>query len=125
MPQLEVSWGELIDRITILQIKHASLKAAPALASCERQLVALRQIEADLAMTPELDGAKKRLAELNAVLWQLEDRIRILGTMANYGPEFTQTAQAIYLANDERAAMKHQINLLTDSDMHEEKVYLA
>lgn len=123
MPDAPVSWGELIDKITILEIKAERLTAPAALANVQRELDALRAVEAQLAPDPELARVKAELTRVNAALWDIEDDIREKEAAQDFGPGFIALARAVYRTNDERAALKREINRLTASELVEEKSY--
>lgn len=123
MPDAPVSWGELIDKITILEIKSARLSAPEALANVRRELAALEAAAAPLAGDAELAGLRAELAQVNGVLWDIEDRIREKEAAKDFGVEFVELARSVYRTNDRRAALKREINGLTGSELVEEKSY--
>ncbi len=123
MPEAPVSWGELIDKVTILEIKAARLTGEAALANVRRELAALRPVEAEAAGEPRLAPLRAALAEVNATLWDIEDRIREKEAASDFGAEFVELARAVYRTNDRRAAIKREINRLLASDLVEEKSY--
>jgi hypothetical protein len=121
MPEVPVSWGELIDKITILEIKAERLTDPAALANVRRELAALApHAPAADARLPALRAA---LSEVNAALWDIEDRIREKEAVADFGADFVELARAVYRQNDRRAALKRQISLALGSDLIEEKSY--
>jgi hypothetical protein len=120
MPEVPVSWGELIDKITILEIKAARLTDPAALGNVRRELAALTPHAPPDARLPPLRTA---LSEVNAALWDIEDRIREKEAAADFGAEFVELARAVYRQNDRRAALKRQISLALGSDLIEEKSY--
>ncbi|HEY8003758.1 MAG TPA: DUF6165 family protein [Phenylobacterium sp.] len=121
MPDAPISWGELVDKITILELKAERLGDAAALDNVRRELALLRALEPDPA--GPLAGLRARLAAVNARLWEVEDRLREKETAADFGPEFVELARSVYLSNDERAAIKREINLALGSEIIEEKSY--
>ena len=123
-PRVPVSVGELLDKISILQIKAANIADAVKLRNVERERSALQR-EADAL---SLDAAKaedwdRRLREVNGELWEIEDKIRICESQQNFGDEFVVLARAVYKTNDLRAAIKREINEATGSELLEEKSY--
>ena len=123
-PRVPVSVGELLDKISILQIKAANIGDAAKLRNVERERSAL-QLEVDAL---GLDAAKsedwdRRLREVNGQLWEIEDRIRICEGEESFGDEFVELARAVYKTNDVRAAIKREINEATGSELLEEKSY--
>jgi hypothetical protein len=121
MPEVPVSWGDLIDKITILEIKAGRLTDAAALANVRRELAALAPHEP--AADPRLPALRAALAEVNAALWDIEDRIREKEARSDFGADFVELARAVYRQNDRRAALKRQISLALGSDLIEEKSY--
>jgi len=120
-PMVPVSWGELLDKITILQIKQERLSDAAKRANVAAELAALLE-PAGGAMA--LVAAP--LAELKAIneqLWEIEDRIRDKERMSVFDGEFIELARAVYVTNDRRAAVKRQINEALGSALVEEKSY--
>lgn len=124
-PLIPVSWGELLDKITILEIKAARISAPAARANVARELAALmdvaRPVLATVGLSPLLDG----LRQVNAALWQIEDDIRMMEAQGSFDAEFVALARSVYLRNDERAALKRRINELLRSELVEEKLYPA
>jgi hypothetical protein len=122
-PTVPVSWGELIDKITILEIKRERITeplAQTHIAQEHRLLSATGalalQVEAVRALADEL-------RRVNAALWDIEDAIRAAERKAQFGPGFVRLARSVYKANDARAALKRRINDLLGSDLVEEKSY--
>jgi hypothetical protein len=121
MPMAPVSWGELLDKITILQIKQERIADAAKRANVTTELKALSAI-ADVAMAQ----AAALLAGLKAVneeLWEIEDRIRDKERARAFDAEFIELARAVYVTNDRRADLKRQMNTLLGSALVEEKSY--
>jgi hypothetical protein len=123
-PHVPISWGELLDKISILEIKSERLTGAAARANAGKELGLLRAIA-----EPVLDGdaatkdLASRLKTLNETLWDIEDRIRAKEAAAQFDPEFIELARMIYRRNDERGALKREINLRLASELVEEKSY--
>ena len=123
-PEVPVSWGELIDKITILEIKAARLKNPAALANVNKELKLLAaQADAALKTSAELPALKQRLTRVNEALWEIEDRIREKEARQEFDAGFVALARSVYQNNDERAAIKRQINTLLASELVEEKSY--
>lgn len=121
MPSVPVSWGELIDKITILEIKRARLRREEARANVVREHALLRATAAEV-----LDEVAPLVEELKAVnerLWEIEDAIRGEEAEARFGPDFIRLARQVYRRNDERAAIKRRINERLKSGLVEEKGY--
>ena len=124
MPDAPISWGELIDKLTILELKAARLSDPAALANVRRELAALAPLEA-AAKDARLPALRAALAEVNAGLWDIEDRIREKEAAADFGAAFVELARSVYRQNDRRAALKREISLALGSDLIEEKSYGA
>ncbi len=121
MPHVPVSWGELIDKITILEIKVERLRSADAVANARRELQFLR----DVLGAPEgVDAMKAALAAVNRTLWDIEDRIRAKEAAGVFDAEFVALARAVYHNNDERSRIKRAINGKLRSVIIEEKQYV-
>jgi FkbM family methyltransferase len=124
-PTTQVSWGELIDKITILEIKEARLKSPKAIINVRRELAALAGACQDAhSKNAELARIKQRLRLVNETLWDIEDRIRAKEAAKRFDWEFIELARAVYLQNDRRSALKAEINALMNSEIVEEKQYV-
>ena len=123
-PFIPVSWGELIDKITILEIKRARLEGEAVLANVGRELEALSAIAAPvLAESESARRQMARLKALNETLWNVEIAIRAKEAANSFDGKFVALARAVYQHNDERAVLKRQINLQLGSELIEEKNY--
>lgn len=122
-PIVPVSWGEILDKITILEIKSERMTDAAALANVRRELGLLRQVEAQVAGEGGLAELKAGLRDVNLALWEIEDEIRAKEAQSDFGRDFVELARAVYKTNDSRAAIKRQINGLLGSELVEEKSY--
>ena len=121
---VEIAPGELIDKITILEIKTERITDAAKLANVQIELATLEQArDAALTLSPELDDLTKRLKAINEHLWDIEDDIRDCERAKDFGEKFVELARAVYKSNDQRAALKRDINLLLGSHLVEEKSY--
>jgi hypothetical protein len=123
---VKVSPGELIDKITILEIKLERIGDPEKLKNIEFELQVLSDARAK-AMPPsaELDGFTAELKEINGELWEIEDHIRERERNRDFGPAFVELARAVYRSNDKRADLKRLINGLLGSRLVEEKSYAA
>lgn len=120
-----VSWGELIDKITILEIKSARIADPAKRANVTRELTALTKVR-DAALPKPPTGLAEIAHELKAVnekLWVIEDDIRECEKRRDFSAPFVALARSVYITNDKRAALKRQINDLLGSDLMEEKSY--
>ncbi|MGK6323821.1 DUF6165 family protein [Sphingomonas sp. DT-51] len=124
-PSVPVSWGELLDKITILEIKSERIARDEARANVAREHAMLSGIgDGVIARQPiaELFG---QLKSINQELWEIEDAIRREEAAASFGSDFIRLARSVYRKNDERARLKRAINLALESDLIEEKSYAA
>jgi hypothetical protein len=125
-PVVPVSWGELLDKIAILEIKRLRLRTPEAVANAERELSALEPALAVLAPAPGgLAELRAALSAVNQRLWTIEDRIREQEAAGDFGPAFVALARSVYRENDERGRIKRAINTLLGSRLVEEKQYSA
>jgi Family of unknown function (DUF6165) len=125
-PHVPVSWGELFDRITILEIKVDRLVAPTAQANAAHELALLRGILAELAEAPPgLAALRGELAAVNLRLWEIEDDIRRKEASRTFDAGFVELARSVYRSNDERSRIKRAINLLLRSEIVEEKQYVG
>jgi len=121
-----VSWGELLDKVAILEIKRLRLRAPAAVANAEREFSALAPALALLEPAPAgLAELRAALAAVNQRLWTIEDRIREKEAAADFGDGFVALARSVYRENDERGRIKRAINVLLGSGLVEEKQYSA
>jgi hypothetical protein len=121
---LEVGPGELIDKITILQIKSERMTDAVKLKNVRYELAVLEKAQHEnMPDTAELRQLEADLKAVNESLWVIEDDIRDCEGQKNFGPKFIELARAVYITNDKRATIKKDINVLTGSTIIEEKSY--
>ena len=126
MIEVPVSPGELLDKITILEIKCDRLHSPQALAHVRRELLLLQQVrEWGVAHNPEREHLAAALREVTDTLWDIEDRIRECERAGDFGSDFITLARSVYKQNDRRAALKREINQLLQSDIAEQKSYAA
>lgn len=122
-PLVPVSWGELIDKITILEIKSERLSNEAARNNVLDELRALSPIAAPALRVPEIGILKKKLREVNGAIWEIEDAIREKERVGRFDDAFVAIARSVYRRNDERAAIKRNINEALKSELIEEKGY--
>jgi Family of unknown function (DUF6165) len=118
-----ISAGELMDKITILEIKSERIKNPSQLENVLRELGALRAIRLDGADRAKLDKLCTELKQVNATLWDVEDAIRECDARNDFGSSFIELARTVYRLNDERARLKKAISLASGSRIIEEKSY--
>lgn len=123
-PSIPVSWGELFDKITILEIKSERLTSQTARANVRRELEQLSRAAAKAqAENPKLAEWKAALKQVNETLWQIEDDIRAKEASQSFDAQFVALARAVYHKNDERGRIKGEINAALNSDIAEQKQY--
>ena len=119
--KIEVSNGELVDKLTILEIKLQKIKDSKKLKNVHKEFTALQKATNQIISKENM--LYKKLLEINQNLWEIEDKIRELEKKGDFGNEFIETARSVYINNDLRAGIKKEINLKTNSDLFEEKSY--
>lgn len=119
--RIEVSNGEIIDKLTILQIKLERIKDEQKLKNIRKEYDDLQK-KADSVMRRD-NPLYKALYEVNCELWDIEDHIRDLERRKDFGSDFIETARSVYFKNDRRAEIKKEINIVTSSGFTEEKSY--
>lgn len=121
---VEIAPGELIDKITILEIKLERITDAAKLANVRIELDTLESArDSVLTRSPELDELTKQLKSINEQLWEIEDDIRDCERAKDFGEKFVELARSVYKSNDKRAALKRDVNTLLGSHLVEEKSY--
>ena len=123
---VEVSPGELIDKITILEIKLERIDDAKKLKNVKSEWETLTAAR-DAAVEPsdELKRLSAELKQVNERLWEIEDHIRECERDQDFGDKFIELARGVYVNNDERSRLKRDINKLLGSSLIEEKSYAA
>jgi hypothetical protein len=125
-PTIQVSWGELVDRITILEIKEQRLQSKDAVANVRNELAALMSIAQNrVDERSELAALKNELKSVNEVLWEIEDKIRAKEASKSFDRDFIELARSVYINNDKRGELKRRINVLLNSSLGEQKQYTA
>jgi hypothetical protein len=124
-PSVPVSWGELIDKVTILEIKSERLKAEAAVKNVRHELAVLRPFADEAVRNADVAALKAELKHINETLWKIEDDIREKEAAKIFDDEFVRLARAVYYTNDERGRVKQKINQALKSDLTEEKHYSA
>jgi chaperonin cofactor prefoldin len=120
----EVSWGELIDKYTILAIKAERIHDPAKLKNIHAELASLDEAHQQAhRLNVEVAVAEARLKAINEALWDIEDHIRDCERVKEFGPRFVELARGVYVTNDERSAVKREINTLLGSALVEEKSY--
>ncbi len=123
---VEIAAGELIDKVTILQIKSERMQDSAKLQNVRQELDVLTHARDELL--PHSDALTAAMAELkciNETLWDIEDEIRECERRQDFGARFIELARSVYITNDRRATVKRHINDLSGSRLVEEKSYAA
>jgi hypothetical protein len=122
-PRVPVSWGELVDKITILQIKSERIASKEARANVAHELASLHRVAGDAIRAGDVQPLIAQLQAVNEELWEIEDHIREREAAGDFGQRFVQLARSVYKKNDLRAAIKRRINEALGSELVEEKSY--
>ena len=125
---IPASVGELIDKITIMEIKRERIADSAKQQNIQRELLALMAVVEQQRLgypSGALANLGRELSAVNQQLWTIEDDIRACERQGDFGARFIELARAVYHRNDERAAIKRQINELCGSELVEEKSYAA
>ena len=123
-PLTPISWGELIDKITILEIKQINITSATALGNVNKELYYLNDIlNNNSEIIEKISNLKEQLLVINKSLWQVEDDIREKDLKQEFDNTFIELARKVYRLNDQRANLKKSINQVLKSELLEEKSY--
>ena len=120
----EISAGELIDKITILEIKKAKIENKNKLSDIEKELTSLNNtLSKHISNTQKIDQLINNLKDINLKLWEIEDAKRAAEKNQDFGEKFISLARKVYKFNDERAKIKLSINNILGSNIKEVKSY--
>jgi len=119
--KIEVSNGEILDKLSVLQIKLERIKDEQKLKNIRKEYDEI--LKAATSVMQQDNPLYRALYEVNCELWDIEDHIRELERMKDFGHDFIETARSVYLKNDRRAEIKKEINIITSSGLTEEKSY--
>ncbi len=121
----EISPGELLDKISILEIKLVKIKDKKSLENVNREYESLIEVKKSfIAQSKKLDDLINKIKEVNLTLWNIEDKIRICEKNKDFGKEFIELARGVYFTNDKRSRIKSEINDIFESRIREEKQYV-
>ena len=124
VPQIPVSWGELLDKICILEIKKEKVSNQTALLNITEEFEILNNfISNEILANSEVAKLRVELKEVNLNIWNIEAEIRIKEAANDFGDRFIDLARSTYLQNDTRASIKRKINEVLKSEIIEEKIY--
>jgi hypothetical protein len=119
--KIEVPNGDIIDKLTIIQIKLERIKDKAKLANLKKDYDELIKVSSSILSTS--DPLYVQLYQVNSELWDIENRIRDLERNKDFGSDFISTARSVYIKNDKRSELKREINIRTSSGLIEEKSY--
>ena len=120
----EISVGELLDKISILEIKQKNLKDNEKIKIVNKELESLNMtLKKDVTMTEEIQSLYQDLKKINSMLWDIEDGKRDCERNKDFGDKFIELARNVYIENDNRAKIKNKINQLSGSNISEVKSY--
>ena len=119
---IEVSNGEIIDKLTILTIKLANIQEEQKLGNIRKEFDVMYNAAKEIGID-ETNDLYQQMLEINSKLWDIEDKIRDCECRKDFGEEFVKLARSVYITNDERSRIKREINLQTGSSLIEEKSY--
>ena len=121
----EISAGELLDKISILEIKLDKIKDKGSLLEINKEFTSLSETKnSNISITKDLENLTKQLKETNMKLWSIEDEKRMCEKNKDFGKKFIELARSVYLNNDKRAKIKSEINKLLGSNIKEIKKYI-
>ena len=120
----EIAAGELLDKISILEIKLEKIKGKANQEEINKEYKILKEAQnSSLEVTEKLKTLFKEIKEVNLNLWNIEDKLRICEKNKNFGQTFIELARGVYLNNDKRSKIKLEINNILDSNIREIKQY--
>jgi hypothetical protein len=124
MISIPVSVGELIDKLSILQVKKKKISNPEKLSYVNKEFELLYNTSAEFLNNMEIENLYHELVTTNSNLWDIEDRLRVLEQNGKFEGEFIDLARKVYFTNDKRFELKNEINLLTSSEIREIKEYV-
>tara|TARA_B100000212_G_scaffold342536_1_gene330385 strand:+ start:276 stop:674 length:399 start_codon:yes stop_codon:yes gene_type:complete len=120
----EISVGELLDKISILEIKQKNIKDEEKIKIISKELESLNySLKKDVDITDEIKSLYEDLKKINIKLWNIEDGKRDCERNGDFGAKFIQLARSVYIENDQRAKIKKKINKISGSNISEVKSY--
>ena len=120
----EISAGEVLDKISILEIKLEKIKDKASLEEINKEYKILKEVQnSSLEMTDKLKTLFKEIKEINLNLWNIEDKLRICEKNKDFGQTFIELARSVYFNNDKRSKIKSEINKILESNIREIKQY--
>jgi hypothetical protein len=123
MTLIEVSIGELLDKLTILEIKKDRISDPLKLQHIEKEFSILKERSEEYLRSEEIKEIFEELKKVNSDLWTIEDDLRDMESQKRFDSEFVEKARAVYFTNDRRFELKNEINSLAGSAIREQKGY--
>ena len=129
MITIPVSFGELVDKVTILELKLQYIKESSKISNIKRELLLLNESchtycqQHSTSIKHQIYPVRCNLTEINKQIWTIEDDIRKKEKLKEFDEKFIQLARSIYINNDKRAKLKRQLNEIVNSEVQEEKSY--
>jgi nuclear transport factor 2 (NTF2) superfamily protein len=123
MVNVPVSVGELIDKLSILQVKKNKVKNPDKLKFIEKEYDLLLSMSSEYFNNVDIISTYKELVDVNTKLWEVEDELRVIESTKIFDNNFIELARSVYYTNDERFRLKDRINNLTNSEIKEQKDY--
>lgn len=123
MVTIPASVGELIDKLTILRVKQTKIISEDKLGYVNKEFELLYDMSKIYLDNSEINSLYHQLIETNSKLWDIEDELRVLEKRKSFNIDFIELARKVYYTNDERFRLKHEINLITLSEIREVKDY--
>ena len=121
---IEISAGELLDKLSILEIKLNKIKNPSFLQEIKKEYLALNETKNNnIGSSNEIDILFKNLKEINEKLWKIENEKRLCEKNSDFNDRFIQLARDVYIVNDKRSKIKLEINKILDSNIKEVKQY--
>ena len=124
MITIPVSVGELIDKLSILQVKKTKITNPESLKYINKEFELLHNSSSIFLNDEEIKKLYLSLIETNSKLWDIEDKLRVTETEKNFNTQFIELARSVYYTNDERFSLKNKINKITSSEIREVKEYV-
>ena len=123
MVKVPVSIGELIDKLSILQVKKTKVKSQEKLSFIEKEYNLLYDLSCDYLKDNDINNTFNELIAINLALWEIEDSLRVIESTKQFDAHFIELARSVYYTNDEIFRLKDKINSLTHSEIKEQKAY--
>jgi hypothetical protein len=124
MITIPVSIGELIDKLSILQVKKLKISNSEKLELVNKEFELLYNMSSIYLNETQIQDLYHKLVDTNSKLWDIEDKLRVLESISEWKDEFIELARKVYFTNDERFSLKNEINKITNSEIREVKEYV-